>query len=75
MLKISFVKDIVKFVTIFVIIFIAFMFAINNLYWYYQKSVREQSQVFIRNKSVGIKAEESFGTYLLLRIEFKKKLN
>ncbi|RNA03569.1 Short transient receptor potential channel 6 [Brachionus plicatilis] len=56
------ISDIVKFVTIFVIIFIAFSFAINNLYWYYQKPIREQSQVFVSNKSIEIKAEESFGT-------------
>ena len=38
------------------------MFSINNLYWYYQKSIREQSQIFSRSKTIQIKAEEHFGT-------------
>jgi hypothetical protein len=34
-------KDIMKFGSIFTLVFLAFMFALNNLFWYYQQSVRE----------------------------------
>lgn len=51
-----------KFMSIFVIIFLAFMIGLNNLFWYYQKALREQNQVFEMPENASIKAEESFGT-------------
>ena len=58
-----------KFMVIFFIVFLAFLVGLNNLYWYYDESVREQVQVFdsqfMSNSSpVDTKAEKAFGTYV-----------
>lgn len=50
-----------KFLSIFAIIFLAFMFALNNLFWYYQKTVREPMQLAEINDAIN--AETNFGTY------------
>lgn len=55
-----FLKDIMKFCSIFTIIFLAFVFAVNNLFWYYQYSVR--SQIEMVNITDTINAEVAFGT-------------
>jgi hypothetical protein len=43
----SFFKDIFKFIAIFAIVLASFVFGLNNLYWYYNKEVREKSEVDI----------------------------
>ena len=60
-------KDIMKFIFIFLIIFAAFMFSLNNLYWYYQSSVRGYVEVVPHmdpnnNNSTITNAEQAFGT-------------
>lgn len=51
-----------KFLSIFLIIFLAFMFALNNLFWYYQKSVRQPIE--LTDIQDDIQAEVNFGTYV-----------
>jgi hypothetical protein len=41
------IKDIIKFVCIFLIFFSAFIFALNNLYWYYNQDVRKRFEIKI----------------------------
>ncbi|CAF0718901.1 unnamed protein product [Brachionus calyciflorus] len=60
------INDIFKFIVIFVIIFLAFMFSINNLYWYYLSNVRNNVEVNHHlddetNSSI-TRAEKAFGT-------------
>lgn len=54
------ISDIVKFMSIFVIIFMAFLFALNNLYWYYQDPAKKQ--VDAKPQIESINAKENFGT-------------
>ncbi len=56
-----FFKNIVKFIFIFVIIFAAFIFALNNIFWYYNKDVRGAVEIITHNMQTS-KAEESFST-------------
>nr|XP_034338793.1 short transient receptor potential channel 3-like isoform X1 [Crassostrea gigas] len=51
--------DIIKFLAIFLVILVAFMVGLHNLYWYYPKQVREKVE-FI-NHNITVRAEESFG--------------
>jgi hypothetical protein len=58
-----------KFIFIFLIIFAAFMFSLNNLYWYYNSSVRQSVEIIqhidpSNNNSTLTNAELSFGTYV-----------
>ncbi|XP_048780168.1 short transient receptor potential channel 7-like isoform X1 [Ostrea edulis] len=51
--------DIMKFLAIFLVILIAFMVGLHNLYWYYPKQVREKVE-FMKN-NITVRAEEAFG--------------
>lgn len=53
-----------KFIFIFLIIFAAFMFSLNNLYWYYQSSVRGAVEVVphLNDDNSTTNAEKAFGT-------------
>ncbi|CAF1291792.1 unnamed protein product [Adineta steineri] len=60
-------SDIGKFIIIFLIIFCGFMFGLNNLFWYYKKSVREKVEIYRHlpesgDENENLPAEESFGT-------------
>lgn len=60
-------QDIMKFMVIFFIVFLAFLVGLNNLYWYYDESVRVEVQLYNNNfyqgnNSVDTKAEKAFGT-------------
>jgi hypothetical protein len=48
-----------KFLAIFLVILIAFMVGLHNLYWYYPKQVREKVE-FMKN-NITVRAEEAFG--------------
>lgn len=55
-----------KFVGIFLIIFFAFVIALNNLFWYYQASVRGRVRAVDGNDNITqseSQAEKHFGTY------------
>lgn len=39
------ISDILKFIFIFLILFFGFLFGLNNLYWYYQTSVRSSVEI------------------------------
>jgi len=62
------INDIFKFVAIFVIIFLAFMFAMNNLFWYYTSNVRNSVEIVKHlnpeDNSTLTKAEQAFGTFV-----------
>jgi hypothetical protein len=59
----SFIKDIGKFIIIFLIIFCGFMFGLNNLFWYYKASVRSIVEVGPPHPSGDdLQAEKFFGT-------------
>lgn len=47
---------------IFFIVFLAFLVGLNNLYWYYDESVREQVQLYEHSYVENTNAEEAFGT-------------
>ncbi|XP_052717525.1 short transient receptor potential channel 7-like isoform X3 [Crassostrea angulata] len=51
--------DIIKFLAIFLVILVAFMVGLHNLYWYYPKQVREKVE-FMKN-NITVRAEEAFG--------------
>jgi len=63
-------KDILKFICIFLILFFGFLFGLNNLYWYYQYSVRSSVEIIPHYKTKSnqtanqttINAEIYFGT-------------
>ncbi len=60
-------QDIMKFMVIFFIVFLAFLVGLNNLYWYYDESVREQVQLYnsafyTGENEVDTAAEKAFGT-------------
>lgn len=55
-------KDILKFLCIFVIVFASFVFGLNNLYWYYDPSVRSSVETNRSFASVETRAQEAFGT-------------
>lgn len=60
-----FFKDILKFLSIFLIIFMGFTIGLNNLFWYYQKDTKNLVNVgnvsdFVSNT----RAEENFGSYI-----------
>ena len=57
-----FLKDIAKFLIIFVIIFCGFMFGLNNLFWYYKESVRGKVEMIDHLESGELPAEKYFGT-------------
>jgi hypothetical protein len=62
-----FVKDIGKFIIIFLIIFCGFMFGLNNLFWYYSQSVRGRVEVVphvLGDDDPPLPAETYFGTYV-----------
>jgi transient receptor potential cation channel subfamily C protein 4 len=64
-IPIFFLKDIMKFIFIFLIIFAAFMFSLNNLYWYYQSNTRGNVEIVSHYKSdnsTDTQAEKAFGT-------------
>lgn len=59
-------KDVLKFIAIFAIVFTSFVFGLNNLYWYYPSEVRSKIEII---KHIGegdekmlTKAEEAFGS-------------
>jgi hypothetical protein len=56
------ITDIMKFVSIFMIVFLAFVFGLNNLFWYYQLSTRKGVQT-IDDHDDQTSAEQNFGTY------------
>ena len=43
-----------KFLLIFLIICLGFTFSLNNLYWYYQASIRSQVQAVIDNETLAL---------------------
>ncbi len=57
-----------KFMVIFFIVFLAFLVGLNNLYWYYDESVREEVQLYPhnyykeQNDEIDTNAERAFGT-------------
>ncbi|CAF4832795.1 unnamed protein product [Rotaria sp. Silwood1] len=55
-------SDIGKFIIIFLIIFCGFMFGLNNLFWYYKKSVRAKVELETHPSDENLAAEKSFGT-------------
>jgi len=46
------------------------MFGLNNLFWYYKKSVRSNVEVNdpLEGDEDGLPAEEFFGTYVIISI-------
>ncbi|CAF0736641.1 unnamed protein product [Rotaria sordida] len=57
-------SDIGKFIIIFLIIFCGFMFGLNNLFWYYKKSVRQNVEIEHKHSDDELPAEKSFGTMI-----------
>ena len=57
-------QDILKFFFIIAILFMGFMFSLNNLYWYYQQSVRAfyEADEDLSSRDATTKAERYFGT-------------
>ena len=55
-------QDILKFLCIFSVVFVAFMIGLHNLYWYYPKSVRKNVEFLPNN--ITTDAEMSFGVYV-----------
>ena len=53
-------QDVFKFMVTFVLIFLAFMVGLHNLYWYYEPSIRGQVEVVRHDVKLG--AEKGFGT-------------
>ncbi len=56
-----------KFMVIFFIVFLAFLVGLNNLYWYYDPTMREMVQVVKDGKyrpELHSNAEKAFGTYV-----------
>jgi len=51
-----------KFMVMFVPIFLAFMVGMYNLYWYYDPSVRGTVEIVDHN--ISTRAEEGFGKYV-----------
>jgi len=62
---ISMIKDIFKFIIIFIIIFLAYLFSMSNLFWYYDSKVRNTVEIIphlnLFEKSQLTSAEMSFG--------------
>ena len=52
-------QDILKFGVIFLVLFLAFLVGLHNLYWYYPKSVRSTVELFENN--ITTNAEQYFG--------------
>jgi len=52
-------QDVMKFMVMFVPIFLAFMVGMYNLYWYYDPSVRGTVEMVDHN--ITTRAEEGFG--------------
>ena len=52
-------QDVMKFMVMFVPIFLAFMVGMYNLYWYYDPSVRRNVEIVDHN--ISTKAEQGFG--------------
>jgi len=48
----NFFQDTIKFLLIFLIICLGFTFSLNNLYWYYQASIRGQVQAVVSNETL-----------------------
>jgi hypothetical protein len=68
-IKLNFsLKDIVKFIAIFLIVFISFLFSINNLYLYYNTEIRKKVEITVpynansKENPFLTNAEEAFGT-------------
>jgi hypothetical protein len=66
-----------KFLLIFLIIFLAFTFSLNNLFWYYQLSTRKQVQAILADdfynkgyQNNQTKAEANFGRLILIYLFF-----
>ncbi|XP_076470578.1 short transient receptor potential channel 7-like isoform X3 [Babylonia areolata] len=53
------ITDILKFGVIFMVLFLAFLVGLHNLYWYYPKSVRQTVELFDNN--ITTNAEKYFG--------------
>ncbi|ESO82714.1 hypothetical protein LOTGIDRAFT_108754, partial [Lottia gigantea] len=53
------ITDIMKFFVVFLVLFIAFMVGLHNLYWYYPKNVRKDVELLPNN--ITTVAEENFG--------------
>ena len=53
-------QDVMKFMVTFLLIFLAFMVGLHNLYWYYLPSIR--SQVEHIDHKIKTRAEAGFGT-------------
>ncbi|KAK3600930.1 hypothetical protein CHS0354_004139 [Potamilus streckersoni] len=51
--------DILKFAVIFMVVFVAFMVGLHNLYWYYPQQVRKDVEFLDNN--ITTKAESNFG--------------
>jgi hypothetical protein len=63
---ISMIRDIFKFIIIFLIIFLAYLFSLSSLFWHYDLNIRKKteinSHINIYEKNNLTKAEMSFGT-------------
>ena len=55
-------QDVMKFMVTFLLIFLAFMVGLHNLYWYYLPSIR--SQVEHIDHKIKTRAEAGFGTWV-----------
>nr|KAG5713048.1 hypothetical protein BaRGS_021842 [Batillaria attramentaria] len=53
------ITDILKFGVIFLVLFLAFLVGLHNLYWYYPKPVRQMVELFDNN--ITTNAEQYFG--------------
>lgn len=60
-----------KFFFIFCIIFVAFLFALNNIFWYYQADVRSTVEVINNDDNANNipNAEQSFSTYAKIKLQ------
>ncbi len=53
-------QDVMKFMVTFLLIFLAFMVGLHNLYWYYEPSIRRQVEYI--DHQIETRAEKGFGT-------------
>lgn len=58
-MSVSLLKDILKFAVIFLVVFVAFLVGLHNLYWYYPKETRRFIEFTPNN--VTTSAEKAFG--------------
>lgn len=67
-------QDIAKFLALFVLVILAFMVGLHNLFWYYSERKNIELGLPTRPHEGDVRAEKSFGGYVAFHIHLNIRI-